>query len=108
MIFGDLPVQDAEGAILAHSRRVGKTTFKKGRALSAEDVAALKEAGIASVVAARLEPGDIGEDAAARSEEHTSELQSLMRISYAVLCLKKNTSNKRTHTTKKNTNKHIR
>src|SRR3546814_10783606 len=26
-----------------------------------------------------------------RSEEHTSELQSLMRISYAVLCLKKNT-----------------
>src|SRR3546814_9502057 len=27
---------------------------------------------------------------AKRSEEHTSELQSLMRISYAVLCLKKN------------------
>src|SRR3546814_5942067 len=29
----------------------------------------------------------------ARSEEHTSELQSLMRISYAVFCLKKKTSN---------------
>src|SRR3546814_7237449 len=29
--------------------------------------------------------------AGARSEEHTSELQSLMRISYAVLCLKKKT-----------------
>src|SRR3546814_3541997 len=28
-------------------------------------------------------------DAVARSEEHTSELQSLMRISYAVFCLKK-------------------
>src|SRR3546814_10369514 len=28
-----------------------------------------------------------------RSEEHTSELQSLMRISYAVLCLKKKTKN---------------
>src|SRR3546814_5012214 len=28
--------------------------------------------------------------AAERSEEHTSELQSLMRISYAVFCLKKN------------------
>src|SRR3546814_5511479 len=28
----------------------------------------------------------------ARSEEHTSELQSLMRISYAVFCLKKKTS----------------
>src|SRR3546814_7896122 len=30
-----------------------------------------------------------------RSEEHTSELQSLMRISYAVFCLKKNTTKKR-------------
>src|SRR3546814_8457440 len=29
-----------------------------------------------------------------RSEEHTSELQSLMRISYAVFCLKKNNINK--------------
>src|SRR3546814_1802268 len=29
----------------------------------------------------------------ARSEEHTSELQSLMRISYAVFCLKKKTEN---------------
>src|SRR3546814_2267712 len=29
---------------------------------------------------------------AARSEEHTSELQSLMRISYAVFCLKKKTT----------------
>src|SRR3546814_7017327 len=34
-----------------------------------------------------------------RSEEHTSELQSLMRISYAVFCLKK----KKINTTKKNT-----
>src|SRR3546814_4459778 len=33
-----------------------------------------------------------------RSEEHTSELQSLMRISYAVFCLKKKKSNHRTHT----------
>src|SRR3546814_7401550 len=31
---------------------------------------------------------------ALRSEEHTSELQSLMRISYAVFCLKKQTNNK--------------
>src|SRR3546814_10117680 len=30
---------------------------------------------------------------ATRSEEHTSELQSLMRISYAVFCLKKKTNN---------------
>src|SRR3546814_6571491 len=37
-------------------------------------------------------------EATARSEEHTSELQSLMRISYAVFCLKK----KRNHTPKNN------
>src|SRR3546814_10484578 len=37
----------------------------------------------------------IAEDKGERSEEHTSELQSLMRISYAVFCLK----NKRPHTT---------
>src|SRR3546814_8192782 len=38
--------------------------------------------------------GQVGVDAAVvgyRSEEHTSELQSLMRISYAVFCLKKKT-----------------
>src|SRR3546814_6360230 len=32
-----------------------------------------------------------------RSEEHTSELQSLMRISYAVFCLKKKTENQKIH-----------
>src|SRR3546814_2714141 len=33
-----------------------------------------------------------------RSEEHTSELQSLMRISYAVFCLKKKTKFNKNHT----------
>src|SRR3546814_1494632 len=36
---------------------------------------------------------------AARSEEHTSELQSLMRISYAVFCLKKKNTNNNTSST---------
>src|SRR3546814_6213678 len=36
--------------------------------------------------------------AASRSEEHTSELQSLMRISYAVFCLKKKKKTQQTHT----------
>src|SRR3546814_8621997 len=41
--------------------------------------------------AAILEPRRLRAiDGATRSEEHTSELQSLMRISYAVFCLKKN------------------
>src|SRR3546814_948729 len=38
-------------------------------------------------------------DSAIRSEEHTSELQSLMRISYAVFCLKKKTTLKHSRKT---------
>src|SRR3546814_1716933 len=45
-------------------------------------------AGIVGKGEHRLEGGI---DLLARSEEHTSELQSLMRISYAVFCLKKKT-----------------
>src|SRR3546814_2337126 len=43
---------------------------------------------VAAVPAGRRRPGQ-ALDAGDRSEEHTSELQSLMRISYAVFCLKK-------------------
>src|SRR3546814_10063725 len=43
--------------------------------------------------------GDVAEQALEqRSEEHTSELQSLMRISYAVFCLKKKTQARPTQT----------
>src|SRR3546814_1436741 len=44
---------------------------------------------------------DFGQETqpARRSEEHTSELQSLMRISYAVLCLKKKTTEAHKYTT---------
>src|SRR3546814_10178568 len=43
-------------------------------------------------------PGEhVLEAAIGRSEEHTSELQSLMRISYAVFCLKKKTVNSIMH-----------
>src|SRR3546814_11293775 len=38
-----------------------------------------------------LRPGQHPDEGSVRSEEHTSELQSLMRISYAVFCLKKKT-----------------
>src|SRR3546814_6111150 len=37
---------------------------------------------------------DASAETLARSEEHTSELQSLMRHSYAVFCLQKNTNNR--------------
>ncbi|HWA92529.1 MAG TPA: molybdopterin-binding/glycosyltransferase family 2 protein [Rhizomicrobium sp.] len=61
MTFGSVPIRDAEGAILAHSVR----PLRKGRVLSAEDIAQLEAAGVREVVVARLEPSDIGEDDAA-------------------------------------------
>src|SRR3546814_7172896 len=49
----------------------------------------------------------LGLETATRSEEHTSELQSLMRISYAVFCLKKKTKkNKTPHLQLNNTRQH--
>src|SRR3546814_10593245 len=49
-------------------------------------------------------PSTVIEEICRRSEEHTSELQSLMRISYAVFCLKKKNRNKRrTSELRKNT-----
>ncbi len=67
MRFGDIATDAAEGAILAHSLKAGDLRFKKGRRLSADDVAALRSAGVASVIAAALGEGDVAEnDAAAR------------------------------------------
>src|SRR3546814_4356598 len=43
--------------------------------------------------------GDLADGVADRSEEHTSEPQSLMRISYAVFCLKKTTTTQNQNTT---------
>src|SRR3546814_9818630 len=52
---------------------------------ASDHVAARRRDGLRSVVAvAQISAGD---DRRTRSEEHTSELQSLMRISYAVFCL---------------------
>jgi molybdenum cofactor cytidylyltransferase len=65
MKFGAIPAAKAQGAILAHTLRVGAATFKKGRVLSAADIEVLAAAGIASVTAARLEMDDIPEDQAA-------------------------------------------
>src|SRR3546814_4685558 len=53
----------------------------------------------AAVIGARTSGTRLRDVLKARSEEHTSELQSLMRISYAVFCLKK----KKQKTTKLNT-----
>lgn len=65
MKFGSLPVAEAKGAFLAHSVRAGDLVLKKGRVLDAADIRALQQRDVASVVAARMEPGDIAEDGAA-------------------------------------------
>lgn len=65
MRFGRLPLTEAEGAILAHGLRAGRLVMKKGRRLGPEELEALAAAGIGEVVAAKLEPGDVGEDEAA-------------------------------------------
>src|SRR3546814_1793707 len=88
------PDEEVIGArIIGRPRRIGG----KWRAVPAGDFGQVDLIGQRLRAAAdRDRPG--GEDrrhrehqCSARSEEHTSELQSLMRISYAVLCLKKKT-----------------
>ncbi len=66
MKFGPLPLAEAEGAIAAHSVRLPGGTIKKGTRLTAADIARLAAAGLTEVVAARMEPEDVPEDAAAR------------------------------------------
>ena len=58
-------MSEAEGAVLAHSRRAGERLFRKGRVLTAEDLALLREAGFETVVAAQLDADDIAENKAA-------------------------------------------
>lgn len=66
MKFGPVRLEEAEGAILAHSMAVGDRRWRKATVLSAEDVAAMKQSGLETIVVARMEPGDVDEDEAAR------------------------------------------
>jgi molybdenum cofactor cytidylyltransferase len=66
MKFGEVAVAEAEGAILAHSLKLGTTALKKGRLLARGDCEAIAAAGLEHIVVARLDPDDIGEDEAAR------------------------------------------
>ena len=66
MIFGPVAVAQAEGAVLAHSVKLAGGRLRKGKLLGAGDVAALAAEGLDEVIVARFEPGDVGEDAAAR------------------------------------------
>ncbi|HTQ35470.1 MAG TPA: molybdopterin-binding protein [Steroidobacteraceae bacterium] len=65
MKFGPLAVSQAVGAVLAHSVKLNGGALKKGTVLAAADIQRLQAAGIASVVAARLDADDVPEDMAA-------------------------------------------
>lgn len=65
MIFGPVPTAEAGGCVLAHSLLVAGRRWPKGRVLDAADLTALGAADINTVTVARLEAGDVGEDAAA-------------------------------------------
>ncbi|TPP11261.1 NTP transferase domain-containing protein [Rhizobium glycinendophyticum] len=65
MSFGPLPLDEALGAILAHSIPLASGKLAKGRRLSAGDLERLRNGGVEQVIVRRLEAGDRTEDEAA-------------------------------------------
>ncbi len=65
MKFGPVAPREAEGATAVHTIRQGSLVLKKGTRIGPAEVRALEEAGIAQIVVARVEPGDVPEDEAA-------------------------------------------
>ena len=65
MIFGDVATPEAAGAVVAHALLVDGERWAKGRVLTPADVARAAAAGIATIVVARLDAGDVAEDPAA-------------------------------------------
>ncbi len=65
MIFGEFPLDQCEGLLLAHSLRLADRIMKKGRRLTGADLEQLAAAGIDKVHGARLDAGDVDENAAA-------------------------------------------
>lgn len=65
MKFGPVTPEAALGATAVHSIRKGAFVLKKGTRIGTAEVAAMRDAGIAEIVVARLESGDVTEDDAA-------------------------------------------
>ena len=65
MKFGPVSPREAIGATAVHSIRQGALVLKKGTLIGESEVKSLDDAGVRSIVVARLEPGDISEDVAA-------------------------------------------
>jgi molybdenum cofactor cytidylyltransferase len=65
MRFGPIPLSEAEGAILAHSVALPEGRLRKGCTLGPDEITRLRATGRTEVIAARLDPDDLHEDAAA-------------------------------------------
>ena len=65
MIFAEVAVGDAAGALLAHGRLVGDTRWPKGRLLTSVDLSTARAAGLTTLTVARLDADDIAEADAA-------------------------------------------
>jgi molybdenum cofactor cytidylyltransferase len=65
MKFGPVPLDQAFGAILAHSVPLPGSRLRKGAVLTGVDISTLRAAGVTDVVVAVLDAGDVAEDAAA-------------------------------------------
>lgn len=65
MKFGAVPPAEAKGAIVVHTIRKGGLVLKKGTPVGEREIAALRDAGLDRITVARLEDGDVTEDAAA-------------------------------------------
>lgn len=65
MKFGPIPVADVTDTVLAHSLRLGEHFWRKGQRLNNADREAFAAAGLSEVIVARLDAGDVSEDAAA-------------------------------------------
>src|SRR3546814_729786 len=60
--FGRVSLEEAEGAILAHSLSIPGRRLPKGRVLDCDDLAAVRHAGLEALTVARLDTDDIGEN----------------------------------------------
>ncbi len=89
MKFGPIPTDTAEGAILAHSQPLASGKLPKGHRLQSADLVRLTAEGVTSVIACRLDPGDLAEDEAAerlasaiRSKGHSRSPASTGRVNF--------------------------
>lgn len=87
MIFGQYPLADALGVMLAHTVKVHGRVLRKGHVLIAADLVALREADVAEVTGARLALDDVAENvAAAEVAALLGGLNTTTRAPYAGRC----------------------